>query len=118
MAKQTIMRLVDDLDGGDADTTINFALDGIEYTIDLSEKNAEKLRAILYPFIAGGRRDRPFTPRTRPVVSGSTKAVADREALAAVRRWAADNGYKVAAVGRVSGAVMAAYRAAMREVPL
>ena len=44
MAKQIIHKLVDDLDGGDADETVKFALDGIQYEIDLSKKNADKLR--------------------------------------------------------------------------
>ena len=37
MAKQIIHKLVDDLDGGDAEETVKFALDGIQYEIDLSE---------------------------------------------------------------------------------
>ena len=40
MAKQIIHKLVDDIDNGDADETVKFALDGIQYEIDLSEKNA------------------------------------------------------------------------------
>jgi len=36
--------LEDDLEGGKADETVKFALDGIQYEIDLSEKNAQKLR--------------------------------------------------------------------------
>lgn len=39
MAKQVITILTDDLDGGDADHTVEFGLDGVTYTIDLSEKN-------------------------------------------------------------------------------
>ena len=43
MAKQIIHKLVDDLDGGDAEETVKFALDGIQYEIDLSEENAARL---------------------------------------------------------------------------
>lgn len=113
MAKQTTVRLVDDLDGGDADCTLPFALDGIEYTIDLSEKNADKLRAALHPFVVGGRRDRPAIV-SRSVKPSTTRTLADREAMTTVREWAAKNGYRVAAMGRISAAVMGAYRAAMR----
>jgi hypothetical protein len=49
MAKKTIERLIDDLDGGDATETIHFAYDGTTYTIDLNTKNATKLRRILEP---------------------------------------------------------------------
>ncbi|MCW2506832.1 MAG: Protein lsr2, partial [Actinomycetia bacterium] len=37
MARQVITVLTDDLDGADADRTIEFGLDGVTYTIDLSE---------------------------------------------------------------------------------
>ncbi len=44
MAKQIVTLLTDDIDGGEADRTIEFGLDGVNYTIDLSDKNAGKLR--------------------------------------------------------------------------
>jgi hypothetical protein len=60
MARQIITVLTDDLDGGDADRTVEFGLDGVSYTIDLSEKNAGKLRKSLEPYLAvaakAGRR--------------------------------------------------------------
>jgi hypothetical protein len=42
MAKETVTRLLDDLDGGVAHETVKFALDGHSYEIDLSSKNAKK----------------------------------------------------------------------------
>ena len=51
MAKQVITLLTDDLDGGEADRTVEFGLDGVNYTIDLSEKNAGKLRKALDPYL-------------------------------------------------------------------
>ena len=36
MAKTVIVKLTDDIDGGDADETIQFALDGKSYEVDLS----------------------------------------------------------------------------------
>src|SRR4051794_11972860 len=56
MAKQIITLLTDDLDGGDADRTIEFGLDGVNYTIDLSEKNAGKLRKALDPFLTAASK--------------------------------------------------------------
>jgi len=44
MARITMISLVDDLDGKDADETMTFALDGIDYEIDLSGSNAAALR--------------------------------------------------------------------------
>ena len=56
MAKQVITLLTDDLDGGEADRTVEFGLDGVNYTIDLSEKNAGKLRKALDPFLNAATR--------------------------------------------------------------
>ena len=57
MAKKVTVSFVDDLDGKTAaDETVAFTLDGVAYEIDLSTKNAKKLRAALQPWIEAGRR--------------------------------------------------------------
>src|SRR6476620_11473882 len=57
MAKKVTLSFVDDLDGkAAADETVAFTLDGVAYEIDLSTKNALKLRAALQRWIAAGRR--------------------------------------------------------------
>lgn len=55
MAQETIIVLTDDLDGGDADETVSFALDGKAYEIDLNKKNAAALRRTLKRYIDHGR---------------------------------------------------------------
>ncbi len=55
MAKTVIVKLTDDLDGGDADETVHFALDGKSYEVDLSAANASRLRDALKPYIEKGR---------------------------------------------------------------
>ena len=40
MAQKVEVHLEDDLDGGPADDTVTFALDGKDYEIDLSTANA------------------------------------------------------------------------------
>ena len=40
MAQTIVVKLVDDMDGGDADETVAFGLDGKSYEIELSKKNA------------------------------------------------------------------------------
>ncbi len=55
MAKTVIVKLTDDIDGGDADETVYFALDGRTYEIDVSAANAAKLRETFQPFIDKGR---------------------------------------------------------------
>jgi hypothetical protein len=61
MAKTVIVKLTDDLDGGDADETVTFALDGRSYEIDVSSANAARLRDALKPFVA---KARPSAGRT------------------------------------------------------
>jgi hypothetical protein len=55
MAKTVIVKLTDDIDGGDADETVTFALDGKSYEIDVNSSNAATVRAAFKPFIDKGR---------------------------------------------------------------
>ena len=56
MAQKITVELEDDLDGGPADQTVRFGVDGAEYEIDLSKKNAAALRRTLAPFIDHARK--------------------------------------------------------------
>lgn len=57
MAKQVIINLIDDYDGVSvADGTVEFSFEGVDYEIDLCEGNAEKLRAVLLPWIEMSRK--------------------------------------------------------------
>ena len=49
MTQKVDVRFIDDLDGSDAVGTVSFALDNRSYEIDLSDKNAAKLRDALAP---------------------------------------------------------------------
>lgn len=51
--------LIDDLNGGKADETVSFELDGKGYEIDLAAGTAAELRDLLAPYIAAGRRLKP-----------------------------------------------------------
>ncbi|BFU43092.1 histone-like nucleoid-structuring protein Lsr2 [Krasilnikovia sp. MM14-A1004] len=112
MAKQVITLLTDDLDGGEADRTVEFGLDGVNYTIDLSEKNAGKLRKALDPFLGAATRVGRSGNESR--AAGRRGAVttgrASRDQNQAIREWAAENGYEVSDRGRIPGSVVEAYR--------
>ncbi|BCL14362.1 histone-like nucleoid-structuring protein Lsr2 [Micromonospora sagamiensis] len=102
MAKQIIHKLVDDLDGGDADETVKFALDGVQYEIDLSDKNAEKLRELFAPYVAAGSK----VGRGGVVVGGRAArgrggATADRAQNKAIRDWAKREGREISDRGRI-----------------
>jgi len=102
VAKQIIHKLVDDLDGGDAEETVNFANDNIQYEIDLSEKNAAKLRDVFAPYVGAGAR----VARGGVVVGGRAArgrggATADREQNKAIREWAKKSGKEISDRGRI-----------------
>ena len=106
MAKKTIVRLSDDIDGGEATEQLTFALRGVEYEIDLSAKNVAALERVLGKYISAGRRaKRGRGPARR---SGSS---APKEDLAGIRQWAKANGLKISDRGRISSEVRAAFEA-------
>jgi nucleoid-associated protein Lsr2 len=115
VAKQVITKLVDDLDGGEADRTIEFSLDGVNYTIDLSERNAGKLRKALDPYLeAGTRIGRSYVSGRSSRATPSTAHTSDRQRNQAIREWAAENGHEVSERGRIPSTVVEAYAAARR----
>ena len=104
MAQRVQIILEDDYDGGQADETVSFALDGAEYEIDLSSANAEKLRNELAGWIGharktGGRRRRASKPT-------------EKSSTSEIRAWALANGHDVSSRGRVSAEVREAYESA------
>jgi hypothetical protein len=108
MAQVTEVRLVDDLDGGAADESVDFAIDNKHYEMDLSEKNAAQLRDVLAPFIAAARRA-GGSAVTRTRRSPVARPTAAREETAAIRDWAASNGFEVSSRGRIAASVREAY---------
>jgi len=111
MARQIITLLTDDLDGAEADRTVEFGLDGVNYTIDLSDKNAGKLRKALSPYLEVATRAGRTGVSSRIRRTGSASPASDRAENAAIREWAGKNGYDIAERGRIPAAVVEAYHA-------
>jgi hypothetical protein len=109
MAQRHIVTLVDDLDGGAAEETVEFGLDGSRYEIDLSKKNAAALRDALANYVAHARRGRGG--RVSATGRRGRPARGDREQTQAIRAWARKNGHKVGEKGRIPAAVLEAYHA-------
>src|SRR6202161_2448983 len=111
MAKKVTVTLVDNFDGeGSADETVEFGLDGVTYEIDLSSKNATKLRHDLKQWVEAGRR---VGGRRRGRAStGRGRGAIDREQSAAIRDWARRNGHNVSTRGRIPAGVIGAFHAA------
>ncbi len=108
MAQKTVVQLVDDFDGkelarGEGET-VRVTLDGAEYELDLSSKNAQRLRDDFGKWLnharrVGGRRS-----------SGNrSKSEVDSKA---VRAWAASNGIQLSERGRIPATVVEQFKAA------
>jgi len=104
MAQRTIVEFTDDINGKPAAETVTFAIDGKTYEIDVTEKNAAKLRQAFEPYTNTARRLTKSGRIIRKVSAGVDTA--------AVRAWAASNGIEVSTRGRISADVLAQYHAA------
>jgi hypothetical protein len=112
MAQRVVTELTDDLDGSTipdgGGETISFALDHVEYEIDLSDKNAAKLRKALRTFVDAGRT-LGGPSRRRPRSAAKPRATGDAKAI---RAWAIENGLDLSARGRIPAGIIAEYNAA------
>lgn len=109
MAKKVTVTLVDDFDDSKtADETVEFGVDGVTYEIDLSSKNADKLRDDVAKWAEHARR----VGGRKRAKGITTKASVDREQTAAIRDWARRNGHQVSSRGRIAAGVVDAYNEA------
>ena len=111
MARRAVVELVDDIDGtvfGDAGESIAYAVDGVEYEIDLKDEHAKEFRDALDYCIAhsrrlGGRKrrsDRVTDPGGSTSMTGEVKKI---------REWATENGYEMPSRGRIRADVVHAF---------
>lgn len=111
MAKKVEVTLVDDIDGGAADETLRFGLDGTNYEIDLSDKHATQLRAVLERYLAAarkvGRGGLPSAPRR----TGGVPARNDRAQNQAIREWARRKKMELSDRGRIPRSIVEQYEA-------
>jgi hypothetical protein len=101
MAKETLTRLVDDLDGGVAHETVRFGLDGHQYEIDLSTKNAKKLRSDLAAYVEHATRISARAQLATRRGGSRTGRAAHPDHNRAIREWAAAKGYDISQRGRI-----------------
>jgi hypothetical protein len=112
MAQKTTVHLIDDITGETIEDgkgrTIQFAVDGVEYEIDLAGKQADKFAQALDPYVTharktGGRRSPAATP------SRASKSSRDYDPKA-VRAWAQSNNVELPARGRIPADVIQKFR--------
>ncbi|MFE5702173.1 Lsr2 family protein [Rhodococcus koreensis] len=111
MARKVVVEMVDDIDGtafgGDGES-IHYAVDGVEYVIDLKDEHAKELRETFEYYIAhstrvGGRKhrsDRPGNPTAGKRTRDETKKI---------RAWALEQGYELSSRGRIPTEVEQAF---------
>lgn len=107
MAQKVQVTLVDDLDGSEAEETVRFSLDRVDYEIDLSKKNAAKLRDALAQYVGAARR-----LGGRRASGGARRGRTGGNGTAAIRDWAKGKGYKISDRGRVPANIVEEYNKA------
>ncbi|GHH76653.1 histone-like nucleoid-structuring protein Lsr2 [Promicromonospora soli] len=105
MVQKVQLVLEDDMDGGAADETVNFGLDGVSYEIDLNAEHAAQLRDALASWVGHARKVKSPVARG----TGTTRRSRSGSDTAAVREWAKANGFTVSDRGRISAEVQEAY---------
>ena len=106
MAQKNVVMLIDDLDGGDADETVSFSLDGVSYEIDLNAENAAKLRDAFSTWVGHSRR---VGGRSRSTARRGARSSGSSGGSTEIREWARANGYTVSDRGRIPAEVTAAF---------
>lgn len=95
MARQTIIEILDDLDGSPAESSVTFGVDGAMYEIDLSAANHERFVAAMAPYVAvaqmvgksGGIRAGVARVSRRVAAQGAMSADLRKELNTSIRSW-------------------------------
>jgi len=113
MAKQYVVMLTDDIDGSEGAETVEFGIDGVLYSIDLSAGHAEELRDRLTAYREFGTHlGRYHAPRgTASTPASGPRRQGNRERNRDVRRWAQEQGLPVKARGTLSPSLVEQYEA-------
>jgi hypothetical protein len=107
MAQQIQTLFIDDIDGGPAEGTVRFGLDGTDYEIDLSTEHSEELHKVLAGYVTHARKAAGAARRGPRGRRG-----ADPLDTRKVREWARAEGIDVRERGRVPAEVVEKYKAA------
>ena len=107
MAQQIQTLFIDDIDGGPAEGTVRFGLDGTDYEIDLSTAHSEELHKVLAGYVTHARKA-AGTARRGPRGRRGADSLDTRK----VREWARGQGIDVRERGRVPAEVIEKYKAA------
>jgi hypothetical protein len=107
MAQQIQTLFIDDIDGGPAEGTVRFGLDGTDYEIDLSTAHSEELHKVLAGYVTHARKAIGTARR-----GSRGRRPADQLDTRKVREWAKAKGIDIKERGRVPAEVIEKYKAA------
>jgi hypothetical protein len=110
MAQKVQTLFIDDIDGGEAEGTVRFGLDGTDYEIDLSAAHSKELRKAAAKYIAAGRK--VGGPARRRGAGTGRKISGGGPTPSEVREWAKAQGIEVRDRGRVPTELVVKFQAA------
>jgi hypothetical protein len=103
---------IDDIDGGAAEGTVRFALDGTDYEIDLNAKHSEELRSALGRYVSHARKVGGSARRAGRAAGRASRGSNSALNTTEIRNWAREQGYDIKDRGRVPADLVAKYQAA------
>ena len=109
MAQKIQTLFIDDLDGSEAEGTVRFGLDGVEYEIDLSAEHSRELRDALARYVGAARR---AGGAARQQARSGRRGSAGGPNPTEVREWAKEQGIEVKDRGRVPAELVVKFKAA------
>src|ERR1700744_1408865 len=112
VAQKITTLFIDDIDGGAAEGTVRFALDGTEYEIDLNAKHSEELRSALGKYVNHARKVGGTARRGGRVAGRPGRAAGAAVHTTEIRTWARETGYDIKDRGRVPADLVAKWQAA------
>jgi hypothetical protein len=112
MAQKIQTLFIDDIDGGEAEGTVRFGLDGTDYEIDLSAAHSKDLRKVAEKYIAAARK--VGGPARRRGQASARKNSGGGPSPSEVREWAKAQGIEVRDRGRVPSELVVKFQAASR----
>ena len=112
MAQKIQTLFIDDIDGGAAEGTVRFALDGTDYEIDLNAKHSEELRSALGKYVSHAREVGGSGRRAGRGAGRAGRGTGSALNTTEIRNWAREQGYDIKDRGRVPADLVAKYQAA------
>jgi hypothetical protein len=112
VAQKVQTLFIDDIDGGEAEGTVRFALDGTDYEIDLNATHTEELRSALEKYVTHARKVNTAARRNGRAAGRGARAAGTGLNTTEIRSWAREQGFDIKDRGRVPADLVAKYQAA------